>query len=417
MAKRAGSYLLKKLNKTVFLQRREVSQYYPIDEHIFGLTPEQIQLRETIFNLSQKELAPKAYEIDKKNNYDDLRGFWKKLGDIGALGITAQSEYGGSDGGYLDQVIVMEEISRACPAIGLSYVAHSNLSLGQLHRNCNRVQGLKYLPKLCSGEHIGALAMSEPNSGSDVVSLRLRAEKQGDHYILNGTKFWITNGPDADVIVVYARTDPKAKPQHGITTFIVERGFPGFKSGIKLDKLGMRGSNTGELIFEDCKVPKENILGQENKGVYVLMSGLDLERLVLAAGSVGIMQACCDVAFSYAHVRKQFNKMIGEFQLIQGKLADMYTTLSACRSYLYNVAKACDNGQINSKDCAGVFLYASEKGTQMALDAIQILGGNGYINDYPTGRLLRDAKLYEIGGGTSEIRRQLIGKQLNKEYS
>ncbi|KAL1490556.1 hypothetical protein ABEB36_013231 [Hypothenemus hampei] len=417
MAKTVGRLLLKNVNKITIFQQRSVAQYYPIDEHVFGLTPEQIQLRETIFSLTQKELAPKAYEIDKKNQFDDLRNFWKKLGHLGVLGITAQSEYGGSDGKYLDQVIIMEEISRACPAIGLSYVAHSNLCLGQLHRNCNREQGLKYLPKLCSGEHIGALAMSEPNSGSDVVSLRLKAEKKDDHYLLNGTKFWITNGPDADVLVVYARTDPNAKPQHGITTFIVEKGFKGFKSGLKVDKLGMRGSNTGELIFEDCKVPKENVLGVPNKGVYVLMSGLDLERLILSAGSVGIMQACCDVAFSYAQIRKQFNKKIGEFQLIQGKMADMYTTLSACRSYLYSVARACDNGQVNRKDCAGVFLYCAEKGTQMALDAIQILGGNGYINEYPTGRLLRDAKLYEIGGGTSEVRRTLIGRLINKEYS
>ncbi|XP_050307555.1 isovaleryl-CoA dehydrogenase, mitochondrial [Anthonomus grandis grandis] len=417
MARRLSTFMSKKIHKCCLYQRREVSQYYPIDEHVFGLNSEQIQLRDTIFTVAQKELAPKANEIDKKNNFDDLRNFWKKLGDLGALGITAQSDYGGTDGKYLDQVVIMEEISRACPAIGLSYVAHSNLCLGQIHRNATREQAKKYLPKLCSGEHIGALAMSEPNSGSDVVSMRLKAEKKGDYYILNGTKFWITNGPDADILVVYARTDPKAKPQHGISTFIVERkSAVGFRSGVKLDKLGMRGSNTGELIFEDCKVPKENLLGRENKGVYVLMSGLDLERLVLAAGSVGIMQACCDVAFSYAHVRKQFGKRIGEFQLIQGKMADMYTTLSACRSYLYSVARACDNGKISPKDCAGVFLYCAEKGTQLALDAIQILGGNGYINDYPTGRLLRDAKLYEIGGGTSEIRRMVIGRELNKEY-
>ncbi|XP_066159182.1 isovaleryl-CoA dehydrogenase, mitochondrial [Euwallacea fornicatus] len=421
LAKRACSLFFRNTNKCNGVingaQRRHVSQYYPIDEHVFGLTQEQIQLRETIFNFAQKELAPLAYEIDKKNNFDNLRSFWRKLGDLGALGITAQSEYGGSDGSYLDQVIIVEELSRACPAIALSYLAHSNLCLGQLHRNCSRAQGLKYLPKLCSGEHIGALAMSEPNSGSDVVSLRLKAEKKGDYYVLNGTKFWITNGPDADVLVVYARTDPNAKPKHGITTFIIQKDFEGFRSGVKLDKLGMRGSNTGELIFEDCKVPKENILGAENKGVYVLMSGLDLERLILAASSVGILQACCDVTFSYAHVRKQFNKRIGEFQLIQGKIADMHVSLSACRSYLYSVARACDNGRVNSKDCAGVFLFCSEKATQMALDAIQILGGNGYINDYPAGRLLRDAKLLDIGGGTTEIRRLLIGRQINKEYS
>ncbi|XP_030746733.1 isovaleryl-CoA dehydrogenase, mitochondrial [Sitophilus oryzae] len=418
MARRVGSFLLRTLNKTNILQERHVSQYYPIDEHIFGLTSEQIQLRESAFNFAQKELAFKAAEIDRTNNFEDLRIFWKKLGDLGFLGITAESEYGGSDSGYLEQIIILEELSRACPAIALSFIAHSNLCLGQIQRNANKEQKKKYLPKLCTGEHIGALAMSEPNSGSDVVSMRLKAEKCGDYYILNGTKFWITNGPDADVLVVYAKTDPKTtKSQHGVSTFIVERGFPGFKSGIKLDKLGMRGSNTGELIFEDCKVPKENLIGSENKGVYVLMSGLDLERLTLAAGPVGIMQACCDVAFAYAHVRKQFNKRIGEFQLIQGKLADMYTTLSACRNYLYNVARACDKGKVNSKDCAGVILYCAEKATQMGLDTIQILGGNGYINDYPAGRLLRDAKLYEIGAGTSEIRRMLIGRAINKEYS
>nr|CAI5835412.1 unnamed protein product [Callosobruchus analis] len=312
----------------------------------------------------------------------------------------------------------MEELSRACSAIALSYGAHSNLCVNQIHRNGTEVQKQKYLPKLCSGEHIGALAMSESGSGSDVVSMKLRADKQGDYYVLNGSKFWITNGPDADTLVVYAKTNLKAaKPQHGISAFIIEKGFEGFSTGQKLDKLGMRGSNTCELIFEDCQVPKENLLGSENRGVYVLMSGLDLERLVLAGGPVGVMQAACDVAFSYAHIRKQFNTKIGEFQLIQGKLADMYTTLGACRSYLYSVARACDKGKVNSKDCAGVILYCAEKATQMCLDAIQILGGNGYINDYSTGRLLRDAKLYEIGAGTSEIRRMLIGKAINSEYS
>nr|XP_022901928.1 isovaleryl-CoA dehydrogenase, mitochondrial [Onthophagus taurus] len=403
--------------KNVSVHCRSASQYYPIDENIFGLSEDQIQFRETVFNFAQKELAPYANEIDKKNNFDGLRDFWKKLGSLGLLGITAKSKYGGTEAGYLEHCIVMEELSRACSAIALSYGAHSNLCINQIHRNGTEEQKLKYLPKLCSGEHFGALAMSEPGSGSDVVSMKLKAEKKGDYYILNGNKFWITNGPDADVLVVYARTDPKAtKKQHGISTFLVEKGFPGFKTAQKLDKMGMRGSNTCELIFEDCKVPKENLLGEENKGVYVLMSGLDYERLVLAAGPVGVMQACCDLAFGYAHDRKQFDQKIGEFQLIQGKMADMYTTLSACRSYLYNVAKACDKKNANSKDCAGVILYCAEKATQMGLDAIQILGGNGYINDYSAGRLMRDAKLYEIGAGTSEVRRLLIGRTINSEY-
>lgn len=404
--------------KTIKNTKCRYSQFYPIDEHIFGLNSDQIQLRETIFNFAQKELAPNANEIDKQNNFANLRKFWQQLGKLGALGITVNPEYGGVGGSYLDHVIIMEELSRACAAIALSYGAHSNLCVNQIHRNGSENQKQKYLPKLCSGEHIGALAMSETQSGSDVVSLKLRAEKKGDYYVLNGNKFWITNGPDCDVLVVYAKTDFNAKkPQHGISAFIVEKDFEGFTQGPKLDKLGMRGSNTSELIFENCKVPKNNLLGEENKGVYVLMSGLDLERLVLAAGPVGIMQACCDIAFSYAHIRKQFNTRIGEFQLMQGKLADMYVTLSACRSYLYNVAKACDNKKVNSKDCAGVILYCAEQATKMALEAIQILGGNGYINDYPTGRLLRDAKLYEIGAGTSEIRRLLIGRSINTEYS
>ncbi|KAI4465761.1 acyl-coa dehydrogenase [Holotrichia oblita] len=395
---------------------RPMSQYYPIDENIFGLNDEQIQFRQTVFNFAQKELAPKANEIDRKNNMDDLRDFWKKMGSLGLLGMTVKSEYGGSDATYLDHCIAMEEISRACSAIGLSYGAHSNLCVNQIHRNGTEEQKQTYLPKLCSGEHIGALAMSEPGSGSDVVSMKLKAEKKGDYYVLNGNKFWITNGPDANVIIVYAKTNPNAK-QHGITAFIVPTDYPGFKTAQKLDKLGMRGSNTCELIFEDCKIPAANMLGEENKGVYVLMSGLDYERLILAAGPVGIMQACCDIAFSYAHDRKQFDTRIGEFQLIQGKMADMYTTLSACRSYVYNVARACDKNHANRKDCAGAILYCAEKGTQVALDAIQILGGNGYINDYSTGRLMRDAKLYEIGAGTSEIRRLLIGRVLNSEYT
>lgn len=311
----------------------------------------------------------------------------------------------------------MEEMSRASGAVALSYGAHSNLCVNQINRNGTEEQKEKYLPKLCSGEHIGALAMSEPGSGSDVVSMSTKAEKKGDYYVLNGSKFWITNGPDADTLVVYARTDPNTdKPQHGITAFLIERGMDGFSSGPKLDKLGIRGSGTCELIFEDCKVPEKNILGALNKGIYVLFSGLDLERLVLAAGPVGIMQAACDVAWNYAHERKQFGQRIGHFQLLQGKMADMYTSLSSSRSYLYSVARACNQGHFNNKDCAGVILYCSEQATKVALDAIQILGGNGYINDYPTGRFLRDAKLYEIGAGTSEVRRLVIGRALNQEY-
>ncbi|XP_073951672.1 isovaleryl-CoA dehydrogenase, mitochondrial [Choristoneura fumiferana] len=390
--------------------------HYPIDEHVFGLSSEQQQLRQSVFDFAQKELAPKANEIDKENNFPEFREFWKKLGNLGLLGITASPDYGGTGGKYSDHCIIMEEISRAAGGIALSYGAHSNLCVNQINRNGTHEQKSKYLPKLCSGEHLGALAMSEPGSGSDVVSMKLRAEKKGDYYVLNGNKFWITNGPDADVLVVYARTDATAKPQHGITAFLIEKGYPGFSTAQKLDKLGMRGSDTGELVFEDCKVPVSNILGELNKGVYVLMSGLDYERLVLAAGPVGLMQAAIDVAFQYAHTRKQFGQNIGEFQLIQGKMADMYTTLSACRAYLYSVARACDDGHVSSKDCAGVILYCAEKATKIALDAIQILGGNGYINDYPTGRILRDAKLYEIGAGTSEVRRMLIGRALNNEY-
>jgi len=391
--------------------------HYPIDENVFGLTEEQIQLRQTIFNFAQKELAPYADEIDKSNNFKQIREFYKKLGDLGAHGVTVKSEYGGMDGTYLDHCIIVEELSRASGAVALSYGAHSNLCINQIHRNGNEEQKQKYLPKLCSGEYIGGLAMSESGSGSDVTSMKLTAVKKGDHYVLNGHKFWITNGPDADLLVVYAKTTPD-KHHHGISTFLIEtKNFKGFSTAQKLDKLGMRGSNTCELVFEDCIVPEENLMGGKDKGVYVLMSGLDYERLVLAAGPVGIMQACCDVAFNYAHERKQFCTRIGEFQLIQGKMADMYTTLSACRSYLYNVARAADKGRANSKDCAGAILYCAEKATQVALDAIQILGGNGYINDYPTGRFLRDAKLYEIGAGTSEVRRMLIGRSLNKEYS
>jgi len=393
------------------------TQYYPIDENVFGLTEDQQQLRQTVFNFAQKELAPFANQIDKDNGWKDQRNFWRKMGELGLLGPTVKEQYGGLELGYLDHCVIMEELSRACGAIALSYGAHSNLCVNQIHRNGSEEQKSKYLPKLVSGEHIGALAMSEPGSGSDVVSMKLKAEKKGDYYVLNGNKFWITNGPDADTLVIYARTNPNVKPQHGITAFIVESNFPGFSTAQKLDKLGMRGSNTGELIFEDCKVPAKNILGEEGKGVYVLMSGLDYERLVLAAGPIGLMQAAVDSAFEYAHVRKQFGQRIGEFQLIQGKMADMYTTLNACRAYLYSVARACDKGKANAKDCAGVILYCAEKATQVALDAIQILGGNGYINDYPTGRIMRDAKLYEIGAGTSEVRRLLIGRALNKEYA
>ncbi|XP_011565797.3 isovaleryl-CoA dehydrogenase, mitochondrial [Plutella xylostella] len=390
--------------------------HYPIDEAVFGLSSEQQQLRQLVFEFAQKELAPKAAQIDKENNFTELRQFWKKLGQLGFLGITADPEYGGTGGKYTDHVVIMEELSRASGSIALSYGAHSNLCVNQINRNGTPEQKSKYLPKLCSGEHIGALAMSEPGAGSDVVSMKLRAEKKGDYFVLNGSKFWITNGPDADVLVVYAKTDLTTKPQHGISAFLIEKDYPGFSTAQKLDKLGMRGSSTGELVFEDCKVPASNLLGEYNKGVYVLMSGLDLERLVLAAGPVGLMQAAVDVAFQYAHTRKQFGKNIGEFQLLQGKMADMYTTLNACRSYLYSVSRACDQGHTSSKDCAGVILYCAEKATQLALDAIQILGGNGFINDYPTGRILRDAKLYEIGAGTSEVRRMLIGRALNNEY-
>jgi isovaleryl-CoA dehydrogenase len=378
----------------------------------FGLGEEVEMLRDAAQQFAQKEIAPRAESIDKENEFPmDL---WRKMGDMGLLGITVSEEYGGSNMGYLAHVIAMEEISRASASIGLSYGAHSNLCVNQLFKNGTDAQREKYLPKLCSGEHIGALAMSEPNAGSDVVSMKLKAEKDGDHYVLNGNKMWITNGPDAHTYIIYAKTDIHGGSR-GITAFIVERDYPGFSRSPKLDKLGMRGSNTCELVFENCKVPAANILGAEGGGVNVLMSGLDFERTVLSGGPTGIMQACLDVVIPYLHDRKQFGQSIGEFQLMQGKLADMYTELNASRAYLYTVAKACDRGEASRKDAAAVILYTAERATQMALQAIQALGGNGYTNEYPTGRLLRDAKLYEIGAGTSEIRRMLIGRELFKE--
>ncbi|PJX13013.1 acyl-CoA dehydrogenase [Halomonas sp. 141] len=378
----------------------------------FGLDDELNMLREQVNAFAASEIAPRAAEIDRNNEFpNDL---WQKFGEMGLLGITVPEEDGGSGMGYLAHCIAMEEISRASASVALSYGAHSNLCVNQLKINASAEQKAKYLPKLISGEHVGALAMSEPGAGSDVVSMQLRAKEDGDHYVLNGNKMWITNGPDADVLVVYAKTDPEAGSK-GITAFIIEKGMPGFTTAQKLDKLGMRGSNTCELVFQDCRVPAENVLGEVGKGVRVLMSGLDYERTVLAAGPIGIMQAAMDVVIPYIHERKQFNQSIGEFQLVQGKVADMYTTLNACRAYLYAVASACDRGQTSRKDAAGVILYCAEKATQVALDAIQLLGGNGYINEYPTGRLLRDAKLYEIGAGTSEIRRMLIGRELFTE--
>ena len=375
----------------------------------FDLGETADMLRAQVETFAADEIAPRAADIDRTNDFPaDL---WRKFGALGLLGVTVEEEYGGAGMGYLEHVVAMEEISRASASVGLSYGAHSNLCVNQIRRNGSEAQKRKYLPQLIAGAHVGALAMSEPGAGSDVVGMRTRAEKRGDRYVLNGSKMWITNGPNADVLVVYAKTDPAAGPR-GITAFLIEKGFPGFSTAPKLDKLGMRGSNTCELVFQDCEVPEENVLGGVGRGVNVLMSGLDYERAVLAAGPIGIMQACMDAVVPYVHERKQFGQAIGEFQLMQGKLADMYTTMNACRAYVYAVAKACDRARTTRKDAAGAILYAAEKATWMALEAIQCLGGNGYINDYPTGRLLRDAKLYEIGAGTNEIRRMLIGREL-----
>ncbi len=378
----------------------------------FGLDPMIEEMRDMVVRWSRDRLAPRAATIDETNEFP--RDLWPELGELGLLGLTANEAYGGSGLGYLAHCVAMEEISRASGSVGLSYGAHSNLCVNQISLNGTEEQKMRYLPKLCSGEHLGALAMSEPGAGSDVVSMKLRADKRGDCYILNGNKMWITNGPGADTLVVYAKTAPDQGSQ-GITAFLVEKGFKGFSTAQKLDKLGMRGSDTCELVFQDCEVPEENMLGALNDGVRVLMSGLDYERTVLAAGSVGIMQAALDIVMPYIHERKQFGQPIGEFQLVQGKVADMYTTMNACRAYVYAVGAACDRGETTREDSAGCILYAAEKATQVALDAIQLLGGNGYVNEYATGRLLRDAKLYEIGAGTSEVRRMLIGRELFKK--
>lgn len=378
----------------------------------FGLGETADMIRDTVRNFAQAEIAPRAADIDRTDTFP--RDLWPRMGELGLLGITVEEELGGTGLGYLEHAVAMEEISRASASVGLSYGAHSNLCVNQLRRWGTDAQRTRYLEKLISGEHLGSLAMSEPGAGSDVVSMKLTAQKKGDRYILNGSKMWITNGPGADTVIVYAKTAPE-KNSRGITAFIIEKEFKGFSVAQKLDKLGMRGSDTGELVFEDCEVPEENVMGPLNGGVEVLMSGLDYERSVLAAGSTGIMQACMDVVLPYIHDRKQFGKSIGEFQLIQGKVADMYVKMNAAKAYVYAVARACDSGRTARKDAAGAILFAAETATQLALDAIQILGGNGYINDYPTGRLLRDAKLYEIGAGTSEIRRWLIGRELFDE--
>ena len=384
----------------------------PLKSLNHGLSEELNMLRDTTRQFVENELLPIASEVDSSNDFP--HHLWRKMGDVGLLGITVEERFGGSAMGYLAHIIVLEEISRASASVGLSYGAHSNLCVNQLQRNGTESQKEKYLPYLCSGAKVGALAMSEPNAGSDVVSMKLRAERRGDHFILNGSKMWITNGPDAHTYIIYAKTEPEAGSR-GITAFIVERGFTGFSQGKKLDKLGMRGSNTAELIFEDCAVPAENVLGEINDGVAVLMSGLDYERAVLSGGPVGIMQACLDTVVPYVHERRQFDQPIGEFQLIQGKLADMYASTAACRAYLYEVGRALDRGEDSRKDAAAVILYTAEAATKSALDAIQILGGNGYTTDYPTGRFLRDAKLYEIGAGTSEVRRMLIGREIFQE--
>ncbi len=383
---------------------------YPSLNFNLGETADMI--RDTVKGYAQTELEPIAAQIDENNEFPAEQ--WRKMGDLGLLGITVEEEYGGAGMGYLEHVIAVEEVSRASASVGLSYGAHSNLCVNQIRRNGSKEQKDKYLPKLISGEHVGALAMSEPGAGSDVVSMKLKAELKGDHYVLNGNKMWITNGPNADVLVVYAKTDLNAGPK-GMTAFLIEKGMKGFSTAQKLDKLGMRGSNTCELVFEDCEVPVENVMGDVGRGVNILMSGLDYERTVLSGGPLGIMMACMDIVIPYVHQREQFGKPIGTFQLMQGKIADMYSTMNACKAYVYAVAASCDRGETTRKDAAGAILYSAEKATWMALEAIQALGGNGYINEYPTGRLLRDAKLYEIGAGTSEIRRMLIGREFFQE--